>query len=40
MYEQYEGNLFEDVHGLNHRRHVDTKHNGADVVLSHLQRIP
>jgi len=37
---QYDGNTFEDVDGLIYRRHVDTEHNGADVVVPRLQGIP
>lgn len=35
---QYDRNQFEDAHGLIYRRHVDTKHNGADVVVPNLQK--
>jgi hypothetical protein len=37
---QYDGYPLEDVHGLSYRRHVDTNHNGAGVVVPHLQRSP
>jgi len=37
---QYDRNPFEDAHGLIYRSHVDTKHNGADVIVPNLQRIP